>query len=99
MRAQYFIPVLALALLGADGAAPSGGSITGSVVAVKDGKSVNRQYVFVYLQPIGRSTGDNPGAGITRQIVQKGRAFVPRAVVVPVGAEVSFPNSDPEIHN
>ena len=97
MRARYLL--LVLVLLGG-GPAPSGGSVTGSVVAVKNGKPIDHKAVYVYLQPIGkRSGGVKPGAGVEREIVQKGRGFLPRVLVVPTGAKVRFPNADAEDHN
>ena len=32
-------------------------------------------------------------------VTMKGKAFVPRVVVVPVGGTVDFPNQDPIFHN
>lgn len=105
MRARYLVFVLLL--LGADTAAPKGGTITGSVIAVKDGKAVKRDDVFVYLEQIPRPKRDAlPGAGQSREIVQKtehkdaGPFFFPRVLVVPVGTTVYFPNLDKqEQHN
>ena len=105
MRARYLIFVLVL--LGADPAAPQGGTISGSVVAVKDGKAVSRDDVYVFLEQVPRPKRDAlPGAGQTREIVQKtekkedGPFFFPRVLVVPVGTTVFFPNLDKqEQHN
>jgi plastocyanin len=98
MRARYLVFVLVL--LGAD-AAPSGGTITGRVVAVKDGNAVARDDVYVYLEQLPRPKRDSlPGAKLTREIVQKtddeskGPYFTPKVLVVPVGTTVSFPNLD-----
>ncbi len=38
-------------------------------------------------------------APATASMVMKGKAFVPRVVVVPVGGSVEFPNQDPVFHN
>ncbi len=35
----------------------------------------------------------------TPELAQRGQAFIPRVVVVPVGGAVSFPNFDPVYHN
>ena len=59
MRA--LLPLLLLVLLGADATpsgstaapAPSGGTVSGSVRAVKNGKVVARKEVYVYLKPLG----------------------------------------------
>jgi plastocyanin len=92
MRAHYL--VLVLVLLGADTPPPSGGTITGTVVAVKDGKPVARDDVYVYLEPAQkpRRRKSLPGDGQKREIVQKDERFVPRVLVVPAGTEVWFPN-------
>lgn len=94
------ILLLLLALLGAD-APPSGGVVTGHVVVVKDGKPTQRQDVYVYLESTQRPRrrGKLPGEGVRRQIRQEKVAFVPSVLVVPVGAEVAFPNYDRFEHN
>lgn len=103
MRAPYLLVVLAL--LGADVPAPKGGTISGSVVAVKDGDAVTRDDVYVYLEQVPRPKRNAlPGAGQVHQIVQKteknAQFFFPRVLVVPVGATVFFPNLDKqEQHN
>jgi plastocyanin len=57
--------------------------------------------VFVYLEPIARRARGAalPGAGTKREIRQVGEQFVPRVLVVPVGAEVFFPNYENKEHN
>ena len=99
MRAPFL--VLVFVLLGAGPATPTGGTITGSVVAVKDGNAIARDDVYVYLEQLPRPKRDAlPGAGQTREIVQKtddgskGPYFNPRVLVVPVGTAVTFPNLD-----
>ncbi|HEY5946403.1 MAG TPA: hypothetical protein VIV40_12960 [Kofleriaceae bacterium] len=96
MRACYLL--LVLALLGAD-TPPTGGTVTGSVLAIQDSKVVTRKHVYVYLEPIGQRRGALPGTGIKKQIVQKNKQFAPRVVVVPIGAQVWFPNADRDRHN
>ncbi|HUS32595.1 MAG TPA: hypothetical protein VMZ53_29035 [Kofleriaceae bacterium] len=102
MRRAY-VPLVALLplLLGAEGATPpAGGSIAGSVVTVKDGKPAKRDDVYVYLQRVGRSKNrELPGKGVRKEIHQKGKAFEPHVVVIPVGGVVAFPNDDKEDHN
>ena len=99
------LPLIALLPLlgGADKPAPVGGSITGSVIAVKDGKPVTIDDVYVYLQPVGRRSKDIPGTNVRKTIHQKAvngsKAFEPHVVVIPVGGEVAFPNDDKEDHN
>jgi plastocyanin len=101
--------VLLPLLVGADGTAlvkaePSG-SISGKVVAVKDGKPVAQTDVYVYLEPVGRKAKktDMPGKGVRKEIHQKAvkgtKVFEPHVVVIPVGGAVAFPNDDREEHN
>jgi plastocyanin len=95
--------VLLPLLVGAD-AAPRGGSISGTVIAVKDGKPAKPDDVYVYLEKVGRSKKrELPGKGVRKEIHQKvvngAKAFEPRIVVIPVGGEVAFPNDDKEEHN
>lgn len=93
--------VLCLLLsLGAD-AKPSVGTITGSVVAVSGGKIMPRNDVYVYLVDATkrRRRSPLPGAGQKFEIRQVDKRFEPRVLVVPVGAEVAFPNYAREEHN
>lgn len=92
--------LVALVLLAAD-APPHGGAIEGGVVVVKDGKPVKQDDVYVYLEDVKRPRRRRalPGAGVKREIRQKGVEFVPHVLVVPVGTEVAFPNYDREPHN
>ena len=102
MRARYL--VLVLALLGAD-APKCGGTISGKVVAVKDGKPVSREDIYVYLAPIPQPKWTKlPGADLSAQIVQKtggsrSPEFSPKVLVVPVGTTVYFPNLERQDHN
>ena len=100
MRALALL--LLVALLGAD-TPPTTGTVTGRVIAVKDGKPVARDDVYVYLEPVPRPRKRRalPGDGVKKQIVQKDKQFRPRVVVVPIGAEVWFPNAEvtSEAHN
>jgi plastocyanin len=66
------------------------GSITGRV----DVKGKTRGPIYVYVENIKE-------AAVERriEIVQKDRAFVPAIVVAQRGTSVSFPNSDPVLHN
>jgi plastocyanin len=65
----------------------SGGGVTGSVTMH------GAKAAWVYVDDIAAST---PG---TATMTQKARAFVPGALVVPVGTKLSFPNGDPIFHN
>ena len=101
MRVRYL--VLVFALLGAD-APKQGGAISGKVVAVKDGKPVSRDDIYVYLAPIPNPKSTKlPGEGLAAQIVQRNvggvREFFPKVLVVPVGTTVQFPNLERQDHN
>jgi plastocyanin len=103
------LAVLLPLLVGADGAAPAKpevkGSISGKVIAVKDGKPVTQTDVYVYLEPVGRKAkkGALPGKGVRKEIHQKSvngtQVFEPHVVVIPVGGAVAFPNDDRQEHN
>jgi plastocyanin len=90
--------VLLLLLLGAGPAAPMT-AVMGTVVAVKGGKPVKADYVYVYLQPLRPARGKPPGTGLTYEIHQKDKQFDPHVLVVPTGSTVVFPNDDKETHN
>ena len=80
-------------------AAPAGGTVTGSVVVVRDGKVVtNAEWVYVYLQPV-RAKRIEYGKGATFAIKQVAQQFDPHVLVVPLGAAVAFPNKDTQDHN
>jgi plastocyanin len=98
MRARYL--VIAAALLGADSAPPRGGTVEGSVATVLKGNAYPRKHVYVYLEQLdAKKRNTKPGAGKKFEIRQIKREFVPRVLVVPVGATVFFPNLDKENHN
>src|SRR4051812_44915153 len=98
----FLLALVALLGLGADSAAPTpGGTVTGKVVSVRNNEKVAHDDVYVYLEPVTRpgKLRKAPGAGVKREIHQKGLAFVPHVIVVPLGADVSFPNDDKDEHN
>jgi plastocyanin len=90
--------LLLLVLLGAGPGTPVG-TVVGTVVAVKGGKPVNAEYVYVYLQPVRPARGKPPGTGLKYEIHQKDKQFTPHVLVVPTGSTVVFPNDDKETHN
>ncbi len=98
MRAHYL--VLLFALLGS-GPPQRGGTVTGRVIAVQNGKPVTRDDVYVYLEAIPKPRRRTlPGQLMDVRIVQSGKEFVPRVVVIPTGATVWFPNlENKEVHN
>jgi plastocyanin len=72
------------------------GSVSGRVELLQKGgrRATDLSDVVVYLD--GVRTRPRP----TRTTVtMKGKAFVPRVAVVPVGGTVDFPNQDPIYHN
>jgi plastocyanin len=95
MRNLLALCVLFAALPAA--ADPASGTVTGTVVAVKSGKPVKAEYLFVYLQPV--KLPRYPGHGKKVQIHQKDKQFTPHVVVVATGTTVEFPNDDNETHN
>jgi plastocyanin len=77
-------------------AAPAGaGSIVGRVdLKEKGGKPSDASEVVLYLEGMkGKPTAE------TATVSMKGKQFLPRVTVVPVGSTVSFPNADPIFHN
>ena len=86
--------LILLALLSAT--AHAGGRVVGKVtVADANGKAAAAD-VIVYVVGFPESA-DTTTLGAT--IAQKGRKFVPDLVAITVGQSVSFPNSDPFLHN
>lgn len=73
------------------------GSVSGSVsVTDKGGRPASDlQETVVYLEggPKAKPRSDSA------RIVMRGKAFLPKVVVVPVGGSVAFPNEDPILHN
>ncbi len=70
------------------------GIVFGTVHAPIPGK----RGVVVYLVPAA-STRVPSGAPLSAQIDQRNLRFVPSIIAVSVGSTVSFPNSDPVMHN
>ena len=84
-------------------AAPAGGTVTGRLALVQDGKRVAApadQPAYVYLvelRPPRRKA--RPGDGVTVRITQRGEQFLPKVSVVSTGTTVVFPNDDFGEHN
>jgi plastocyanin len=49
----------------------------------------------IYLE----GPGLKPGTPVRVELDQRGMRFDPEVIIVPVGSEISFPNSDPIFHN
>ena len=82
-------------------AAPSTGSITGSIslsrTKVKTKGSKSDKHVVVYLEKVGGSETSPPTEHAVMD--QRGLVFVPHLMVIPKGTTVDFLNSDTEKHN
>jgi len=103
MRTLPIIALVAAALLPvADaGSEAEGGRVTGQVIAVDDGKAVQRDEVWVYLEQL-RPRRRHPASSSPppqREIHQHHLQFEPHVMVVPVGTVVAFPNDDDQEHN
>jgi plastocyanin len=72
------------------------GTVTGKVELTERGgrRATDLSDVVVYVE--GARVKPRPA---TASVVMKGKAFIPRVVVVPVGGTVQFPNEDPIFHN
>jgi plastocyanin len=72
------------------------GTVTGKVDLVEKGgrKATDLSDVVVYVE-----SAKVKAKPVSATIVMKGKAFVPRVAVVPVGGTVQFPNEDPIFHN
>jgi plastocyanin len=93
MRAWWSrVAFVSLALVAPAGA----GTLRGRVeVADKGGKkATDLADAVVWVE--GPGVKPQPSSAT---IAMKGKAFVPRVVVVPVGGSVGFPNQDPILHN
>jgi len=95
---RHILAICTLLAAASAAADPATGTVTGTVVAVKSGKPVKAEYLYVYLRPA--KLPHYPGRGKTFQIHQKDKQFVPHVLVVPTGSVVEFPNDDDhETHN
>lgn len=87
-----------LAFAGLAHAGPTGRIVGHVAVTEGDGKPSVGAEVIVYV--VGFTEAGSPGdTASTAKIAQKDRKFVPDLVAVTVGESVSFPNSDPFLHN
>ncbi len=84
---------LALALAAAPLAA---GTLHGRVQIVEKGGKPAEDLADAVVWVEGPKLKPRPASAT---IVMKGKAFVPRIAVVPVGGTVEFPNADPVFHN
>ena len=87
--------LLAIALCAVAGPALAGG-IGGRVEVVQKGgrRATDLSDVVIYLEG-----GKTRPRAARETIAMKGKAFLPRVAVVPVGGTIDFPNEDPIFHN
>ena len=76
-------------------AAATAGPVTGTL-AVKTRPGTTAAPAVVYAEPLDAAAPRRPGSFT---LTQKGRAFQPSVLAVPVGSTVSFPNQDLVFHN
>ena len=83
--------IVALIVAARAGAGPLGG-----VVQTKARPGTAPAPAIVYAEPADGAAPRRPGRF---EMLQKGRAFVPAVLAIPVGSTVDFPNRDPIFHN
>jgi plastocyanin len=89
--------LISLALLACIvGTAHGGGRVVGKVTVTDADGRAGAADVIVYVVGFSEQPSTTAPAAT---IAQKGRKFVPDLVAVTVGQSVSFPNSDPFLHN
>ena len=92
MRAAAVLAVVTIALPPPAHA----GTVKGRVELIQKGggKAANLAEVVVFLDGVRARPGPARAT-----MAMKGKSFIPRLVVVPVGGTVEFPNEDPIFHN
>lgn len=97
-RAEVDVRATIAVLLSCWSSVALAGAVTGRVgVLDKGGKPAgDLQDTVVWVDDI-KAKPKAPPARAT--ITMKGKAFVPRVTVIPIGATVDFPNQDPILHN
>jgi plastocyanin len=89
--------IVLAALAGVAHAGPTG-RVVGSVkITDADGKPAVNADAIVYVVGFTDPPGSHGGPPVT--VEQKGRKFVPDLVAITAGDKVSFPNTDPFLHN
>jgi plastocyanin len=90
LRVRWAVSMLFLSAVPA-----AAGSLAGRVEIVeKNGQPGDASDAVVYVE--GTKVKGKPETAI---VTMKGKQFLPRITVVPVGSTVSFPNDDPIFHN
>jgi plastocyanin len=86
---------IATTLVGLLSASAGAGTIAGRIdLKEKGGKPGDPTDVVLYLEGVKVKA-----APVTATVIMKGKQFLPRVTVVPVGSTVTFPNEDPIFHN
>lgn len=89
MRMRWTLSMIVLAVPAA------AGTVSGRVeIPEKNGKAGDPSDAVVYVE--GLKARPKP---LTAVVAMKGKQFLPRVTVVPVGSTVTFPNDDPIFHN
>jgi plastocyanin len=90
------LSVVAAAVVFSLPTAARAGSVSGRVEVVQKGgrRATDLSDVVVYLDGVKSRTRPS-----RTSITMKGKAFLPRVAVVPVGGTIEFPNEDPIFHN
>lgn len=94
-RKRILSAVLLLAALGPGSALVHSAEVSGQV-QVRGRPSEVPVVTYVYAEPLGRGPSSVP---VRAQLLQLKKSFLPRALVVPVGSTVDFPNEDAIFHN
>jgi plastocyanin len=82
-------------------ASAAGGTVTGKVVLVKDGKELSdASNVVVWVEGTRKSgSAPTPQPPKSGEMKQASKRFQPRVVAIPKNSTVEFPNADPIYHN
>jgi plastocyanin len=90
------LPLICLTLMAVAPPPAGAGTLRGRVELVEKGgrKVDDRSDIVVWVE--GPKVRPRP---VRATVVMKGKAFIPRLVIVPVGGTVEFPNEDPIFHN
>ncbi|MET0620893.1 MAG: hypothetical protein ABW056_11485 [Thermoanaerobaculia bacterium] len=83
-------------------ASAAGGTISGKVILVKDGKELSdASNVVVWVDGTRKPGAPAPGTAraVSGEMKSASKRFQPRVVAVPKNTTVEFPNADPIYHN
>jgi len=82
-------------------ASAAGGTVSGKVILVKDGKELSdASNVVVWVEGTRKpGTSSTPATAVSGEMKSSSKRFQPRVVAVPRNTTVEFPNADPIYHN